>query len=75
VIKFKHIRTNPFHNTPAVVMLILNALSYLGSNKIDDLTIKKCSKVLNDSDKKHLQKMSSRVSGWVADFIPKIIEN
>ncbi len=73
VIQFKHIRANPLHNTPAVVMVVLNALSYLGSNKIDDLAIKKCSKVLNDSDKKHLQKMSSRVSGWVADVIPKII--
>jgi hypothetical protein len=75
VIQFKHIRTNPLHNTPAVVMIVLNAINYLGSNKIDDLVIKKCSKILSDSDKKYLQKMSSRVSGWVSDFIPKIIAN
>ncbi len=73
VIQFKHVRTNPIHNTPAVVMVVLNALNYLGNGKIDDVTIKRCSKILNDSDKKYLQKMSSRVSGWVSDFIPKII--
>jgi hypothetical protein len=70
---FKHIRTNPVPNTPSVVMVVLNALNYLGKNKIDDVTVTRCSKVLNDSDKKYLQKMSSKVSGWVADFIPKII--
>jgi len=70
---FKHIRTNPVPNTPSVVMVVLNALNYLGKNKIDDTAILRCSRVLNDSDKKYLQKMSSKVSGWVADFIPKII--
>lgn len=70
---FKHIRTNPIPNTPSVVMVVLNALNYLGKNKVDDVAVTRCSKVLNDSDKKYLQKMSSKVSGWVADFIPKII--
>lgn len=70
---FKHIRTNPVPNTPSVVMVVLNALNYLGKNKIDNVAVTRCSKVLNDSDKKYLQKMSSKVSGWVADFIPKII--
>ncbi len=73
IIQFKHIRTNPIHNTPTMVMVVLNALNYLGNGKVDDLAIKRCSKILNDSDKKYLQKMSSRVSGWVSDFIPKII--
>jgi hypothetical protein len=54
-------------------MVVLNALNYLGKNKVDDVAVTRCSKVLNDSDKKYLQKMSSKVSGWVADFIPKII--
>lgn len=70
---FKHIRTNPIPNTPSVVMVVLNALNYLGKNKVDDVAVTRCAKVLNDSDKKYLQKMSSKVSGWVADFIPKII--
>lgn len=72
-IQFKHVRINPFPNTPSVVMMVLNALSYLGKNKIDDAVIKRCSKCLNDSDKKYLKKMSPRVSGWISDFIPKII--
>jgi len=72
-IQFKHVRINPVPNTPLVVIVILNALSYLGKNKIDDNVITRCSKFLNDSDKKYLQKMSSRVSGWISDFIPKII--
>ncbi|MBL6665081.1 MAG: hypothetical protein ISQ34_04475 [Rickettsiales bacterium] len=53
--------------------MVLNAINYLGKNKIDDSVAIRCSKVLQDSDKKYLQKMSSKVSGWVADFIPKII--
>jgi len=70
---FKHIRTNPTTNTPLIVMIVLNALNYLGKNKIDDAMVTRFSKVLSDSDKKYLQKMSSKVSGWIADFIPKII--
>lgn len=72
-IQFKHVRMNPIPNTPSVVVMVLNALSYLGKNKIDDAVITRCSKFLNDSDKKYLQKMSSRVSGWISDFIPKIL--
>ncbi len=70
---FKHIKTNPVANIPSIVMVVLNALNYLGKNKIDDVAVARCSKVLSDSDKKYLQKMSSKVSGWLTDFIPKII--
>lgn len=73
IITFKHIKTNAIPNTPSVVMIVLNALNYLGKNKIDDVAVLRCSRVLSDSDKKYLQKMSSKVSGWIADFIPKII--
>jgi hypothetical protein len=72
-IQFKHIRINPMPHTPASVMIVLNALSYLGKTNINDIVIKKCAKVLNDTDRKSLQKMSSRVSGWLSIFIPKII--
>ena len=70
---FKHIRINPIPNIPSIVMVVLNALNYLGKNKIDAAAVTRCSSVLSDSDKKYLQKMSSKVSGWLADFIPKII--
>jgi hypothetical protein len=73
LIQFKHARINPIINTPSIVVIVLNALSYLGKSKIDDAVIARCSKLLSDNDKKYLQKMSSRVSGWISDFIPKII--
>lgn len=73
LIQFKHVRTNPNPNTPSIVMVVINAINYLGKNKMDDAVAIRCSRVLQDSDKKYLQKMSSKVSGWVADFIPKII--
>lgn len=72
-IQFKHVRINPVPNTPMVVVMVLNALNYIGKSKVDDSIINKCAKTLNDADKKYLQKMSSRVSGWVSDFIPKIV--
>lgn len=72
-IHFKHVRINPTPNTPTVVVMVLNALNYIGKNKVDDSMIKKCAKTLSDFDKKSLQKMSSKVSGWVSDFIPKIV--
>lgn len=72
-IQFKHVRINPVPNTPPVVVMILNALSYIGKGKVDDAVIARCSKFLKPTDKKYLQKMSSRVSGWVSDFIPKIL--
>jgi len=72
-IQFKHVRMNPIANTPSIVVLVLNALSYLGKNKIDDDVIIRCAKVLSPSDKKGLKKMSSRVSGWISDCIPKIM--
>ncbi len=72
-IQFKHTRINPIPNTPTIVVMVLNALHYIGKNKVDDSVIKKCSKYLNDNDKRYLQKMSSKVSGWISDFIPKIV--
>jgi len=72
-IQFKHVRINPLPNTPPVVVMILNALNYIGKSKVDDAVIARCSKFLNPTDKKYLQKMSSRVSGWVSDCIPKIL--
>jgi hypothetical protein len=72
-IQFKHVRINPIANTPPVVVMVLNALSYIGKGKVDDTVIARCSKFLKPTDKKYLQKMSSRVSGWVSDFIPKIV--
>ncbi len=72
-IQFKHTRINPIPNTPTIVVMVLNALNYIGKNKVDDSVIKKCSKYLNDTDKKSLQRMSSKVSGWISDFIPKIV--
>jgi hypothetical protein len=72
-IQFKHTRINPIPNTPTVVVMVLNALNYIGKNKVDDSVIKKCSKFLNDNDKKYLQRMSSRVSGWVSNLIQQIV--
>lgn len=72
-IQFKHTKINPTPNTPTIVVMVLNALNYIGKNKVDDSVIKQCSKHLNDNDKKSLQKMSPMVSGWIANFIPKIV--
>jgi len=73
VIYFKHSNIKPLSKTPQIVILILNSLSYLGKNHINDTIIKKCSQCLNDVDKKHLLKMSGRVKGWIADYIHQII--
>ncbi|MES2960805.1 MAG: DUF6088 family protein [Pseudomonadota bacterium] len=64
-IHFKHIRINPAPNTPIAAVMVLNALSYIGKDAVDDSVIKKCSKILNNVDKKSLQKMSSEVFAWI----------
>lgn len=59
-------------NIPFKVMLIINALNYMGKDGVNADIIKKCSKVLNDSDKKSLLKVSNNLSYWLSVSINKV---
>lgn len=72
VICFKHTKINPPADASSKVMLILNALNYLGKNNITDDILNRCSSILNSVDKKYLTKMSSSVSAWMSDIIFKL---
>jgi hypothetical protein len=72
VICFKHTKINPPIDAPSKIILILNALSYLGKNNITDDILNRCASILNSVDKKYLTKMSSNLSSWMADIIYKL---
>jgi hypothetical protein len=69
---FKHTKINPLPDTTGKIMLILNALNYLGKNNIDDDILKKCSGMLSSLDKKYLVKMSNSLSSWMSDIVYKL---
>ena len=72
VIYFKHTRINPPVDTPNKIMLIINALNYLGKNNITDDILNRCSSILSSVDKKYLTKISCNLSSWMADIIYKL---
>jgi hypothetical protein len=66
---FKHTKINPPIDTPGKVVLILNALNYLGKENITTDILNRCASLLNAVDKKYLTKMSNKLSSWMADTI------
>ena len=72
MICFKHTKINLSTHAPSKIMLILNALNYLGKNNITDDVLNRCASILNSVDKKYLTKMSSNLSSWMADIIYKL---
>jgi hypothetical protein len=57
---------------PEKISLIIAALDYLGKEYIDEERLKKCSKILNNSDRKILLKISDNLSYWLRDIVRKI---
>jgi hypothetical protein len=51
---------------------MLQALSYLGQNNIDDKLIQKCADRLDDRDIKDLSTAVPRIPAWMADVILRI---
>ena len=72
IIHFKHTKINPPIHAPNKIILILNALNYLGKNNITDDILNRCASILNSVDKRYLTKMSKSVSYWMADAIYKL---
>jgi hypothetical protein len=72
IICFKHTKINPPIDTPSKIILIINALNYLGKNNITDEILNKCASILSSVDKKYLIKMSNNLSSWMADIIYKL---
>jgi hypothetical protein len=72
VICFKHTKINPPANASSKIMLILNALNYLGKKNITDDILNRCSLILSSVDKKYLTKTSKNLSSWMADVVYKL---
>ena len=72
IIYFKHTKINPAPNVSGKVILILNALNYLGKNNITDDILRRCSAILSTLDKQYLIKMSKNLSSWMADIVYKL---
>jgi len=52
--------------------LVLQALSYLGKDSIDDQTILQCANRLDDRDMKGLNAAITHIPGWLADVIRRM---
>lgn len=72
-IYFKKSYLASIKDMPFKIALIVNALNYMGKDKVDGDIIKKCSKILDNADKKILSKVSGRLSYWLSDVIFKIV--
>lgn len=70
---FKKSYIASFKNIPEKISLVISALDYLGKDYIDENKMKKCSKILNSSDKKILLKISDDLSYWLRDIVRKIV--
>lgn len=72
IICFKHSKINLLADSSNKVMLIINALNYLGKNNITDDIINRCSSILNSVDKRYLTKISKQLSSWMSDIVYKL---
>lgn len=71
-ITFKHARVPVMDKLPDNVNYVLQALSYLGKDNIDDDTIASCAKKLNDRDLKTLKSVVPQIPGWMVDLVQKM---
>lgn len=71
-ITLKHARVPIMNRITDQTNFMLQALSYLGQNNIDDTVIQQCADRLDNRDMKDLSASVSRVPGWMADVILRI---
>jgi Family of unknown function (DUF6088) len=71
-IVLKHARVPIMNRMTDKANFMLQALSYLGQNSIDDRLIQKCVDRLDDRDMKDLSVSVPRIPGWMADVILKM---
>ncbi len=72
IITFKHARVSLMGSLSDIVNYLLQALSYLGKNSIDNDVIQRCAARLNSRDIKSLSRAAAQVSTWMADILKKI---
>jgi hypothetical protein len=71
-ITFKHARVPLMDDLSDNANLVLQALSYLGKDSIDERTILQCANRLDDRDMKGLNTAIPHIPGWVADVIRRM---
>lgn len=71
-ITLKHARVPIINTITDRANFVLQALSYLGQNNIDDTVIQRCANRLDNRDIKDLSASASRLPGWMADIILRI---
>lgn len=72
-IRLKHARVPLQDNIPPRANLMIQALSHLGKDNIDDGVIAQCARHLDNDDKSALiHKACPNVPGWMADVIHKL---
>ena len=72
VITLRHAKVPLLDNTPDIVNLAFQALSYLGKRNVDDKVVQRFATVLGDKDINYIYKSISHVPGWMVDTIHKI---
>lgn len=71
-ITLKHARVPIMNSITDRANFVLQALSYLGQNNIDDMVIQQCADRLDNRDMKDLSASVARLPGWMADVILRI---
>lgn len=71
-ITFRHARVPIMNGVTDQTNFVLQAMSYLGRDNIDDTVIQQCVARLDNRDMKDLSASVARIPGWMADIILKI---
>lgn len=71
-ITFKHARVPLMRRLPDSVNYLLQALSYLGKDSIDNDVIQRCAARLDSRDVNSFKIAVAQVPGWMADILQKI---
>ena len=71
-IHFYHARVPIMDKIPKDLNYIIQALSYLGKNNINQTIVTKCAYKINAKDLKEIQKVQSRIPNWMVETFNKI---
>lgn len=72
IFKHTHIPLMSHYHQSDKMNYLLQALSYLGKDDIDDHVIKHCASLLTTQDMNTLHKFSPQMPGWITDILHKI---
>ncbi len=72
-ITFNHATSKGLLGAGTLAGIVIQALRYLGADRVTDIVLKKIAKVLDDKSIKDLQRLKSQAFAWMQTYIDRLV--